>query len=139
LEEGAFETFTDILASENEHLEEGSSLTAQMALNTARLSKGMVTLTDNFKDNVKTLTNANRSSYEYAEAIASLKDGFEEMFGYKPSTVFIESHLEDIEKLASGDYEALENLRDGLAEDYVYNLEIATAYDFDASMSREEI
>ncbi len=127
LDESAFESYADILMDTNEHLEDNKAMAYKVALQNARLSKGLVTLTDNFKDHVAVLAEGNRSSYEYAEAIGALKDGFEEMFGYKPSTVYIEGHLEEIQQLANGNLEVLQGLQDDLAEDYVLTMDVATA------------
>jgi hypothetical protein len=102
-------------------------MASKVALSNARLSKGLVTLTESFKDNVNILAEGNRQSYEYAEAIGALKDSFEEMFGFKPSSVFIENHLEEIQRLSNGDLDALQELQDELAEDYVLTMEVGTA------------
>jgi hypothetical protein len=116
-------------------------MASKVALSNARLSKGLVTLTDSFKDHAAVLAEGNRQSYEYAEAIGALKDSFEEMFGYKPSSVFIENHLEEIQKLANGDIEALQELRDGLAKDYVLTMEVGTAIntEFGEGMSTDDV
>jgi chorismate mutase len=95
-DESAFESYADILQDTNKHLEGNKGKAYKVGLQNARLSKGLVTLTESFKDNVSILAKGNRESYEYAEAIGALKDSFEEMYGYKPSTVFIEGHLEEI-------------------------------------------
>jgi hypothetical protein len=49
------------------------------------------------------------------------------MFGFKPSSVFIENHLEEIQRLSNGDLDALQELQDELAEDYVLTMEVGTA------------
>ena len=137
-DESTFEAYADILQDTNDHLEDNKAMAYKVALQNARMSKGLITLTENFKDHVSVLAKGNRSSYEYAEAIGALKDGFEEMFGYKPSTVYIEGHLEEIQDLANGNLEALKGLQDDLAKDYVLNMEVATAIDGDG-MSTDKV
>jgi hypothetical protein len=91
-----FETYADILADNNKELADNELLSKKVALAQMRLNKGLTTLVDSWDDISKALSKAERSSVEYAEAVGQLKKSFEEMFGYKPSTDFIESHLEEI-------------------------------------------
>lgn len=137
-DESAFEAYTEILADTNENLDENSALTAQIALNNARLSKGLSTLASKWSDISSVLNEANRDTYEYAEAIGSIKDAMEEAFGYKPTTKFIENNLNKIRELANGNVEVLDELQDQLAIDYVMTMEVATSINSDG-LSTDEV
>jgi hypothetical protein len=67
-----------------------------VALAQIRLNKGLTSLVDSWEDISKALSKSSRDTMEYAEAVGQLMKSFEEMFGYKPSANFIESHLEEI-------------------------------------------
>lgn len=137
-DESAFEAYAEILADTNENLDENSALTTQIALNNARLSKGLSTLASKWSDISSVLNEANRDTYEYAEAIGSIKDAMEEAFGYKPTTKFIENNLNKIRELANGNVEVLDELQDQLAIDYVMTMEVATSINSDG-LSTDEV
>ena len=62
---------------------------------------------------------------EYAEAMGGVKDALADMFEIEKkfiSSDFVADHLKDIEKAATGDEDAIDNLRDALADDIVVNI-----------------
>lgn len=138
-DEATFETYTDLLVDTNEHLKENSITSKQIALNNLKLNKGLTTLADSWEDINEVLSYNKRGTIEYAEAIGQIKGAMEEAFGFVPSTDFIEGHLEEIQKLAEGDIDSLQDLQDELAEDYVANMTISTSINEGQGFSVEEV
>lgn len=127
VDEGTFDTYTEGLMSVNDELKENNNLTKQIALNNLKISKGLTTLTKSWDDNFEIIKRGNKASLKYAEAIGEVKTAFEEMFGVKPSTEYIEQYSNEINEMANGNLDSLQKLQDALAEDYIINMEFSTA------------
>ena len=127
VDEGTFDTYTEGLADLNKELDENENLTKQIALNNLKISKGLTTLTKSWDDNFEIIKRGNKASLEYAEAIGEVKTAFEEMFGVKPSTEYIEQYSNEINEMANGNLDSLQKLQDALAEDYIMNMDFSTA------------
>ena len=127
VDKGTFDTYTEGLADLNKELDENENLTKQIALNNLKISKGLTTLTKSWDDNFEIIKRGNKASLEYAEAIGEVKKAFEEMFGVKPSTEYIEQYSNEINEMANGNLDSLQKLQDALAEDYIINMEFSTA------------
>lgn len=127
VDKGTFDTYTEGLADLNKELDENENLTKQIALNNLKISKGLTTLTKSWDDNFEIIKRGNKASLEYAEAIGEVKTAFEEMFGVKPSTEYIEQYSNEINEMANGNLDSLQKLQDALAEDYILNMEYKTA------------
>ena len=128
-----FETYTEGLVELNSELDENENLTKQIALNNLKISKGLTTLTKSWDDTFEVIQKGNKASLEYAEAIGEVKKAFEEMFGVKPSTEYIEKYSNEINRMANGNLDSLQKLQDALAEDYILNMEYSTAINEDWS------
>ena len=128
-----FETYTEGLISVNDELKENNNLTKQIALNNLKISKGLETLTKNWDKNLDIIQKGNKASLEYAEAIGEVKNAFEEMFGVKPSTEYVEQYFNEINEMANGNLDSLQKLQDALAEDYVMHMDFSTAINEDWS------
>lgn len=133
VDEGTFDTYAEGLADLNKELDENENLTKQIALNNLKISKGLTTLTKSWDDNFEIIKRGNKASLEYAEAIGEVKKAFEEMFGVKPSTEYIEQYSNEINEMANGNLDSLQKLQDALAEDYVMNMDFSTAINEDWS------
>ena len=133
VDEGTFDTYTEGLADLNKELDENENLTKQIALNNLKISKGLTTLTKSWDDNFEIIKRGNKASLEYAEAIGEVKTAFEEMFGVKPSTEYIEQYSNEINEMANGNLDSLQKLQDALAEDYIMNMDFSTAINEDWS------
>ena len=133
IDEGTFDTYTEGLADLNKELDENENLTKQIALNNLKISKGLTTLTKSWDDNFEIIKRGNKASLEYAEAIGEVKTAFEEMFGVKPSTEYIEQYSNEINEMANGNLDSLQKLQDALAEDYIMNMDFSTAINEDWS------
>ena len=133
VDEGTFDTYTEGLADLNKELDKNENLTKQIALNNLKISKGLTTLTKSWDDNFEIIKRGNKASLEYAEAIGEVKTAFEEMFGVKPSTEYIEQYSNEINEMANGNLDSLQKLQDALAEDYIMNMDFSTAINEDWS------
>lgn len=127
VDKGTFDTYTEGLVYLNKELKENENLTKQIALNNLKISKGLTTLTKSWDDNFEIIKRGNKASLEYAEAIGEVKTAFEEMFGVKPSTEYIEQYSNEINEMANGNLDSLQKLQDALAEDYIMNMDFSTA------------
>ena len=126
IDSAVFETYVEGLADVNKGLDKNSNLAKQVALNNLKISKGLETLTKNWDKNLDIIQNGNKASFEYAEAIGEVKNAFEEMFGVKPSTNYVEKYAQQINEVVNGNLNSLQQLQDALAEDYIVNMEIST-------------
>ena len=134
-----FEAYTEGLADVNKELNENENLTKQIALNNLKISKGLETLTKSWDDNFEIINRGNKASLEYAEAIGEVKTAFEEMFGVKPSTDYIEKYSNEINEMVNGNFDSLQKLQDALAEDYILNMDIHQPRDEDYAFSVEQV
>ena len=99
-----------------------------VATSVMRMNNGINTLADNFKDWNSILNKSDKSSLEYAQAMADMKDALADVFDTESEYIdqeFVQSHLKDIEKIAKGDAEAIEKVRAELADKTLYNISIS--------------
>ena len=99
-----------------------------VATSVMRMNNGINTLADNFKDWNSILNKSDKSSLEYAQAMADMKDALADVFDTESEYIdqeFVQSHLKDIEKIAKGDAEAIEKVRAELADRTLYNISIS--------------
>ena len=122
ISEEALESYADSLLDANEGLEENKKLAAQVAVANVRLAKGLNSIQEIFKDNANVLEEADESSLDYHEAIGQLADAMEATFGMEVDASFVKDNLEQIQKMAEGDVEALQLVRNELNKDYIMNL-----------------
>ena len=119
-----FEAYTDLLMDNNSALEDNEVLASQVAIAQVKLNKGLEKLHSSWNDNAKALISGNKNTLEYAEALGEVSKALEEAFGVKPSTQFIQNNLSLISSLANGNVEALDEMQNKLAEDYVLTMPI---------------
>ena len=119
-----FDTYAYLLGKTNKELDINTSETAQAALANIRLNKGLEELQKNWKNNLTALSKNERGSLEYAEALGEVKEQLEKMFDVELSPAFIENNLGLINEIANGNVEALDDLQDKMAEDYIANMVI---------------
>jgi hypothetical protein len=85
-----------------------------------RLNKGLDSLQDGFEDWNKDLKNNKKGSEEYSKAMEGIKDAMGDVLNIDGGNLtdgFIEENLQDIEKAANGDVEAIERLRNAASQD----------------------
>lgn len=115
---GSSDLVADSLADNEEAAED-------VAKATMKLNRGIDTLADNFEDWNEILKESDESSQEYAEAMAGMKDAMADVLGTSEEFIsndFIIEHLEEIEKAATGDEEAIKSLQQALATDIICNV-----------------
>ena len=101
---------SDILS---ESLKEDKKAANEVARATTKMNKGIDKLADGYKDWSDVLKNSSKESAEYSEAMDGMKDAMSDVLGVSEEFIsdgFITSHLEDIEKAATGDAEAIARL-----------------------------
>lgn len=82
-----------------------------------KMNDAIQTLSDNFKEWKKTLKETDKEEEKYADAMRNTKQAVADLLDVSEDAVtdkFVEKHLEDIEKAAKGDAEAIDGLRDSL-------------------------
>lgn len=102
-----------------------SDTAVDFALKVIKMNKAIDTLADNFKDWKDILKKSSKTSQEYAEAMFNIKDALADVYDTSADYIshdFIDKHLSQIEKIATGDEKAIEALRDELSEDIVGNI-----------------
>ena len=124
---------SDKLADSMEHDAEAGYIVAKSIM---RMNKGISSLSENFDEWNDVLTKSDKSSQEYHDALSGMQTAMSDLLDTEEEYVtdsFIQSHMEDIEKAANGDADAIDRLHKELAKDIVFN--VAT----DADMTQAEI
>ena len=126
-------TQTELIQANTEALADNENAAKQLAVNNARMNKGMETLIDNWEDWKKVLNSGDKTTTEYAETITSLKDVMGDLVGLSDdmaqnlSADFFDSaeNLELLEKAANADAEAVAQLGFEVGKNLISNLEAA--------------
>lgn len=87
--------------------------------------KGMEKLSSSIKDNAKIIRSGEKNSMEYAEAISETREAVADLLNTESKNIsvsFIENNLDDIEKAAYGDVDAIQRLRAAAAEEILVNI-----------------
>lgn len=106
-------------------LEEDSDAALLVARSVMSMNKGVEKLQENFEDWGDVLSNSAKDSVEYSEALSGVKDALADMYEVQKDFIsddFVADHLKEIEKAATGDEDAIDGLRDALADDIVVNI-----------------
>lgn len=122
LEEAADKS--DILS---DSLEGNSEAAEDVALYTKKMNKGIEDLSEGFEDWSDVLENSDAGSEEYMEAMDGMKSAMSDVLGVSEdflSDDFILENMEDIEKAANGDAEAIDRLAIAAGKDILVNLDI---------------
>lgn len=108
---------TSALQSENAALANNNELAETNALVAARVSDSTYKLNNDLSDEFELISSLNDStdqsakySKEYSNAIAKVTDAVSEMVGVDVDSDFILDHLDEVEKAAEGDVDALAEL-----------------------------
>jgi hypothetical protein len=87
-----------------------------------KLNNGIDKLASNFKDWNSVLEKSDEGSQEYAEAMNGVRDAMSDVLGISEEYIdndYIVENLEDIEKAANGDAEAIDRLKAAMAENII--------------------
>lgn len=120
---GALDNYTESLMANNNALSENKKAAADIAIAYAKFAQGMNALQEAFEDNYEILVEWNEGSLDTWEAVNALQQSLKDVLGVEVSSTFVSSHLEEIERLINGDSQALEELSQEAATDYIANLE----------------
>ena len=125
----------------SEHLQnvagDSELVSAELALNskaaetvarsTMKMNNGISKLADGIEDWSSVLKKSDKASQEYSEAMADMKDAMSDVLGVADRFLtddFIVENLEDIEKAAEGDAEAIDRLALAAGRSIIMNLDI---------------
>lgn len=104
----------------SDELADNEEAAEDVAKTTMKLNRGIDKLADGFEDWSDVIENSDESSQEFAEAMSGMKDAMSDILGTSEDFIsndFIVEHLEEIEKAATGDEEAIRNLQRALSDD----------------------
>ena len=134
IDPGEVEDYADSLmevaeASElvSDELKDNKEAAEDVALYTKKMNKGIDALADGFEDWSDILKKSDSSSEEFAEAMAGMKSAMSDVLGVGEewlSNDFILSNLEDIEKAANGDADAINRLAIAAGKDILVHMEL---------------
>ena len=120
---GGTKEFNELSATEKQELRDTARL-SQMA------AEGWKELKESQEDNIKTIKKGDKTTTDYYKSLSDLTTSVKKAFGGCEAVTedFVESHMDDIEKMAKGDIEAAERiesalLMEDLGED-VFNREV---------------
>lgn len=102
-----------------------SDTAVDFAFRVVRMNKGIDKLADGMKDWIDILNKSAVTSQEYAETMYNIKDALADVYDTEMDYIshsFIKEHLDEIQKIATGDEQAIEDLRDALSEDILGNI-----------------
>lgn len=114
---------------------------ADLAVEVTRMNRGVDKLADGFEDWNSVLKNSDKTSAEYSEAMAGMKDALGDVLDVESDLIssdFVEGHLEDIQKAAKGDEEAIDRLRSSMDEEIIANITLGQNEDFVAMVTEKE-
>ena len=120
---------SDLVSSELATNEKAANSVAKA---TMRLNKGIDSLENNFKDWSDVIKKSDKTSQEYSEAMNGMKDAMSDVLGTSEDFLtddFIVENLEDIEKAATGDEEAIRNLQAALSKDIICQIKGVSNFD----------
>lgn len=113
---------SDLLA---DSLETDAETAAELAVQVGKMNRGIETLADNFGDWKDVLNNSSKESIEYSKAMQGTQKALADVLDVEEQFVsdsFVKDHLEDIEKAATGDADAIDNLRKALGESIILDV-----------------
>lgn len=122
METESLEAYTDHLMENSEVLADNKKIAAEVAVESARFSIGLDKLEKALDDNIDTIKKADKTNLDYFESLGEVQSALEDAFGVEIDSDFIENHLEEIQAAATGDIEAVEALRELLAQDIICNV-----------------
>ena len=102
-----------------------SDTAVDFAFRVVRMNKGIDKLANGMEDWIDILNKSAVTSQEYAETMYNIKDALADVYDTEMDYIshsFIKEHLDEIQKIATGDEQAIEDLRDALSEDILGNI-----------------
>ena len=96
-----------------------------VALYTKKMNQGVDKLSKGFKEWQDIIKKSDKASQEYAEAMVDMKDAMSDVLGTSEEFIsddFIVKNLEDIEKAANGDAEAIDRLSAALGKEIILDI-----------------
>ena len=90
-----------------------------------RMNNGVEKLSDNFEGWSDVLKKSDKASEEYYEALTGMQDAMADLLDTEDKYItdnFVQEHMEDIEKAANGDADAIDRLHKELAKEMVLNI-----------------
>lgn len=106
-------------------LKDNDEAAQDVAKSIMKMNRGIDTLADNYKDWADIMKKSTKESKEFADASDGMRDALSDVLdvsGDFISTDFITGHLDDIEKAAMGDADAIDRLKNVLADDIIANI-----------------
>lgn len=103
-----------------------------VAQSVMRMNRGVESLSDNFKDWNDIMKKSTKSSKEYSDAINKMRSSVADVLDVEEDAVsndFLEKHLDDIKKAATGNEKAIDALRDAYADDLLLNIGVNNELD----------
>ena len=125
--ESALKSYTEHLMATNEELGNDKLLAEQVAVASFQFADGVEALGKALDSNYDLLQDWKKgltSSVEAYEAIGEMQDALEQMFNIRVSEDFIRDNFGKLEDVVNGNVDALEELQEAAAEDYVAHLYI---------------
>lgn len=130
------------VSSESEELaktlETDAEASAKVAKSIMRMNNGVEELAENFDDWKDVMKKSSKESEEYHEALSGMQNAVADLLDTEEDYVsddFLQKHFEDIEKAADGDAEAIDRLKQALAEDII--MKVAVSNDVSAEKQAE--
>lgn len=118
----ALEDYADYLEDLNPELKKYEGQSKKVAASIMKMNDGVDALAKGFEDWSDILLNSTEGSEEYCEALSDMKDALSDLTGVSDDYIsrdFIINHMEDIEKAATGDADAIDRLKRALADEIV--------------------
>lgn len=122
----------------SEELQTNADSAADLAVEITRMNKGVDKLADGFEDWSDVIENSSETSLEYSEAMAGMKDALADVLDVESDLVsndFVVDHMEDIEKAATGDADAIDRLRAAMDEEIITNITLGQSEEFIAKVN----
>lgn len=119
-------------------LETDAEAATEVAKSVMRMNNGVEELAENFGDWKDVMEKSSKESEEYHEALSGMQNAVADLLDTEEDYVsddFLQSHFEDIEKAAEGDAEAIDRLKQALAEDII--MKVAISNDISAEKQAE--
>ena len=113
-------------------LEGDAETAAEVAKATMKMNQGVEKLAEGIEDWSDVLKNSSKESEEYCNALSDMRDAMSDVLGVSEDFIsndFLVDHLEDIEKAATGDEEAIKRLQSALANDIICQIYAVDNFD----------
>lgn len=114
-------------------LKDNAEAAAETAIEITRMNQGIEKLSKSIKDWTSYLKKSSKESQEYADAMSGIKDAVADVLDVDTSTLsddFIVNNLEEIEKAATGDEQAIDSLMSKLDEEIILKITTGKSDDF---------